>query len=215
MVTREGKLFRYLQVRAKRRSQPLFSKLAQTVLCVRNDEPALMEFLVTVKNRREWVRVMMLSVTARSHTDRWREWRVSRKAVSGKHECCHITNLCTSVITPPNRNGLRRGHFSLINQSSIQFANKHNRCINKPKKEKKLKNEPISLSRLTHMVACEQFFRIQSLVDSSNHIASHVRFHTSSFPPYYICKCNTCYFRLKRSFELLEEMKDKLCLVDH
>lgn len=137
MVTQEGKLFRYLQVRAMLRSQPLFSKLAQTVLCVRNDEPALMEFLVTVKNRREWVRVMMLSVTARSHTDRWREWRGSRKAVSGKHESCHITNLCASVITPPNRNGLRRGHFSLINQSSIQFANKHNHCINTPKKKRK------------------------------------------------------------------------------
>lgn len=73
MVTQEGKLYRYLQVRARLRSQPFFSKLAQTVLCVRNDEPALMEFLVTVKDRRDWVRVMMLSVTARSHTDRQRE----------------------------------------------------------------------------------------------------------------------------------------------
>lgn len=71
MATREGKLFRSLQVRARLRSLQLFSNLG-TNSSVRNDELALMEFLVTVKNRHDWVRVMMLSVSARSRTDRRR-----------------------------------------------------------------------------------------------------------------------------------------------
>lgn len=71
MATQEEKLFRSLQVRARLRSQQLFSNLG-TNSSVRNDELALMEFLVTVKNRHDWVRVMMLSVTARSRTDRRR-----------------------------------------------------------------------------------------------------------------------------------------------
>lgn len=54
--------------------------------------------------------------------------------MSGKHESCHITNLCASVITPPHRKSLRRGYFGLINQSSRQFANQRNCCINKGKK---------------------------------------------------------------------------------
>lgn len=41
---------------------------------VKNDERALKEFLVAVKNRRDMVRVMMLSVTVRAHTHTQMGW---------------------------------------------------------------------------------------------------------------------------------------------